>query len=125
MGTISVWGLAARSADGQTTHDQELIFLSVHLEFHFVLIDREVYWRVGRKDFCFARFLLTNLIFQGGCANRVLLADNRRRVFLPLVVGAAIDGLFGNDGPARSLFISPKVRRVKKQNGEGEKLFSH
>ena len=83
---------------GGVAHDKEFVFLAIGSELHFVFIDGELDGSVSLENGFFAGFFLANLVFGGGRADGVLLAEETGGFFLALLLCAAGHGRFGDDG---------------------------
>jgi len=98
--------LRRRVAGGKrrSSHDQIFVALVVHLEFHLALVDSELNGRVGRKDVAVGRLGLANFVFRGCGVNNILVAQDRRRGFLAVVLRPTLDRFLRNN--------SARLRRI-------------
>ena len=79
-------GVERGSAD-----NNELVFLSIDLELHLVLVDGELDRGIRRDNVLVAGLLLLDLVFRRGRVNDVLLAEQRGGFLFVLFLSATID----------------------------------
>lgn len=91
-------GLLGGGVDGGIADYQEFVFFIVGFKLHFVLVEGELDGSVGRDDGLVGWLGLADLVFGGGRANDVLLTEEVGGFFFALLLGAASDRGFGDDG---------------------------
>jgi hypothetical protein len=93
--------LLLRATDGRRPHNDLLVFLAIHLELHFVLVQRELDGSVGRQDAAIGGFWLADQVLGSGSPHRVLLTEEGRGFLLVVRLRSAIDRVLRSDCACR------------------------
>jgi hypothetical protein len=113
------WALGA-GGGGFFGDDEVFVGFAGRFELHFVFGDGEFDAGVDGKQRLVAGFLLADVVFGGAGADDVFLAQEIQALLASRALGAAGDGIFGNERAVLGRVGSPRESSERDDRSEQE-----